>query len=513
MVIKMGYDTILDDFLNLKNGSEIPPALQKPQALLKLPKGSMSIFIQDNKVVYRYDGKCYEGRREDAITNLVFLLRLRDYLEVAKQLKPKYISKAYEDDIFVIAVKEPTIKSMNIDEKMKFEGLRVKLEIYEEDFKIRDLSDFEPMIPNDIVEEAIDGKDFCFFCNLPLKSKIYCYDEEFGGMIICYNCFKETQDTEEVNEVEEPTEEQLRKYEERKEKMKDNLTKEQREQYFKEQWSSFWASLKEEAIGEQYVANEVEEAIEEKKEEKTKPEEPKILKIYFDNAKDFFEILRLLEVIDDYAGFTLNSNGLQYCQIDASHVSLISANFKAKYESIEECKFTIDLRDFTKGVSNEELRNMKNSSLELEIDLTNKKARIFTDIINIEGEILDEEVNDALEPKMVFDVEGEVDLKYLLNAIKGFETIKISVESDRLYVDARNEMVKKKSFIPSKLITFRNGTLAYYNVHYIEKFLKKAVRLTKTAKLSFSHNKPLCITFETKIAKISYWLAPKVEGE
>ncbi|MFH7835794.1 MAG: hypothetical protein QXL51_04280, partial [Candidatus Aenigmatarchaeota archaeon] len=311
-----------------------------------------------------------------------------------------------------------------------------------------------------------------------------------------------------VEEPAEPTEEQLRKYEERKKKKEDMMTKEEREEYFKEQWSSFWASLKEEPIGEQYVANEVEKTIEEKKEE-TKPEEPKILKIYFNNTKDFFEHLKLLEVVDDYAGFIIDNEGLKYCQMDPSHVSLISAKFKSKIEKCEEeCKFAIDLRDFIRIVSNEDLKNAKN--LTLEVDLTNKKARIFTDIISIEGEILDE-VNDALEPKMFFDVEAEIDLKYLLNAIKGFETIKISVENDRLYIDGRNEIVKKKTFIPSKMLTFRNGTLAYYNANYLEKFLKKAIKLKNFAKLSFSHNKPLCIEFETKIAKINYYLAPKVE--
>lgn len=514
----MSYETALDDFLNLKNGSEIPPALQKPQALLKLPKGAMSIFIdiEKNEAVYRYDARTYEDRREDAITNLSFLLRLKEYLEVAKHLKPKYISKAYDDDIFVIAVKEPIAKLMNIDEKIKFEELIVKLEIYDEDFKIRDIDDFMPMIPNEIVEEAIYRKDFCFSCGIFVEDdsdKVYYYDEEFGGTIICGSCYYSF--GEGVDEVEEPTEERLRKerealrkYEERKKKKEDTMTKEEREEYFKEQWSSFWASLQ---AKEQYVkvANEVEEKTIEEKKEETKPEEPKILKIYFNNTKDFFEHLKLLEVVDDYAGFILNSNGLQYCQMNPSHVFLISAKFKAKIENIEECRFAIYLRDFLRILSNEDLKNAKN--LMLEVDLANKKARIFTDTINIEVGLIDEEVNDALEPKMFFDVEAEIDLKYLLNAIKGFETIKISVENDRVYVEARNEMVKKKSFIPSKLNSFKNGTLAYYNVHYIEKFLKKAVRLTKTAKLSFSHNKPFNIRFETKIAKISYWLAPKVE--
>ncbi|MFH7859409.1 MAG: hypothetical protein QXR03_00200 [Candidatus Aenigmatarchaeota archaeon] len=505
----MSYETALDDFL-AKDGKELPKDLQKPQVLLKLPKGAMSIFIKDNGAIYRYDGKCYENRREDAITNLVFLLRLKEYLEVAKHLKPILLSKAYDDDIFVFAVKEPIAK--NIDERIKFEELIVKLEIYDEDFKIRDIDDFTPMIPNEIVEEAIYRKDFCFSCGIFVEDgsdKVYYYDEEFGGAIICSSCYYSFgEGVDEVEEPAEPTEEQLRKYEERKKKKEDMMTKEEREEYFKEQWNSFWASLQ---AKEQYieVANEVEEKTIEEKKEETKPEEPKILKIYFNNTKDFFEHLKLLEVVDDYAGFILNSNGLQYCQMDPSHVFLISAKFKAKIEKCEEeCKFAIDLRDFIRIVSNEDLKNAKN--LTLEVDLTNKKARIFTDIISIEGEILDE-VNDALEPKMFFDVEAEIDLKYLLNAIKGFETIKISVENDRLYIDGRNEIVKKKTFIPSKMLTFRNGTLAYYNANYLEKFLKKAIKLKNFAKLSFSHNKPLCIEFETKIAKINYYLAPKVE--
>lgn len=91
-------------------------------------------------------------------------------------------------------------------------------------------------------------------------------------------------------------------------------------------------------------------------------------------------------------------------------------------------------------------------------------ARIFS-AINIEGEILNEEFKEIPKPKIGFNAKFEIDLKNLLNAIKGFEFEKLSIENDRLYVDARNEMVKKK------------------------------------------------VTKLTKIAKISYYLAPRVEGK
>jgi len=235
-----------------------------------------------------------------------------------------------------------------------------------------------------------------------------------------------------------------------------------------------------------------------------------IVRIHFCNAKEFYEHLKLLEVINDYqAFFTLNENGLFYNQMDPAHISAIFMKFKGIYESIKECKFGIYLGDFTRIISNEDL---KNSKLTLEIDIANKRVRILINTINLEGELIDfDEENNIPEPKLIFDVEAEIDLRNLLNAIKSFDYIKISIENDKLFIEGRNEIVKKKTFIPSKFNNFKNGTLAYYNTCYLKNFLKKVVKLKNIAKLRFSNNKPLNISLETKIARIDYYLASRVE--
>jgi uncharacterized Zn finger protein (UPF0148 family) len=470
-------ETSLDDFLNNEE-KELPKEKQISQNSLILPKGAMSIYInENNEEIYRYDAKCYAERNEDAINSLIYLLRLKEYLDKAflnLEVKPIYISKAYDDDIFVI------VKS-NINEvaeqKIKFEGLDVKIAIYPMDEKIKDLSEYEQEIPNEIIDEAMNRKDFCIICGIPLERKCY-YTKMNEGMIICANCLQKKKQEEIAKENEEPmieTNEETEIIEEDKE---------------------------------------VEER-EDKKQETIIQAKP--IRIHFNNGKEFIEHLKLLKTINDDAWFKITNEGFQYGQLDPSKISAIFMKFKAEIENFKECKFSIWLDDFIKIISNEDLRQMNNKELTFEIDLENRKARILSSTINIEGDItLEDEYNeyaDIPEPKAILNAEAEIDLANLLNSIKGFDTAKIILEKgERLFIEARKESMKKKTFIPSKVISGGNEE-SIYAVDFLNNFLKRAIKLKKIAKIRFSNKMPLNIKFETSIAEISYWLAPRVEEQ
>jgi hypothetical protein len=477
--------TSLDDFLNLKEGKELPKEKQIPQSSLKLPKGAMSIFVdKNNEAVYRYDLNCYINSNEEAITSLIYLLRLKEYLENAfhienSNVKPIYISKAYDDDIFVI-VKADIEKT--IEQKIKFEELIVKIAVYPNKYiDVKDLSDYEPEIPNEIVDEAINKKDFCFNCGISLEQGYKCYHTLRKpineGMIVCSNCIPENEEG-----VEEITSEK---------------TNEEQEEGKEEQ-----------------IENEEVEEKEDKKQETIIEAKP--IRIHFDNGKEFIGHLRLLRVIDDDAWFKITNEGLEYSEMDASRISALFMKFKGEIENFKECKFSIYLNDFIKIISNEDLKQMNNKDLTFEVDLENKKARILSSI-DIEGDItLEEEYNeysDFPEPKAILNAEAEVDLVNLLNAIKGFDTAKIILEKgERLFIEARKESIKKKTFIPSKIAKGGNEE-SIYDMNFLSNFLKGAIRLKKIAKLRFSNKMPLNIKFETSIAEISYWLAPRVEEQ
>jgi hypothetical protein len=480
-------ETSLDDFLS-NEGKELQKEKQIPQNSLKLPKGAMSIFInENNEEIYRYDAKCYAERNEDAITSLIYLLRLKEYLDKAfvLEVKPIYISKAYDDDIFVI-VKSNIINEV-AEQKIKFEGLDVKIAIYPMNEKIRDLSEYEQEIPNEIIDEAINRKDFCIICGIPLEHKCY-YTKMNEGMIICANCLQKKKQEEIAKGKEETIE----------------INKEQE-------------TIKEEPMIE---TNERTEIIEEDKkvEESKKQEtiiEAKPIRIHFNNGKEFIEHLKLLKTINDDAWFKITNEGFQYGQLDPSKISAIFMKFKAEIDNFKECKFSIWLDDFIKIISNEDLKQMKD--LTFEVDLENKKARILTDVINIEGDItIEDEYNeyeDFQEPKAILNAEAEIDLNSLLNAIKGgFDVVKLILERERLFVETRKETMKKRTFIPSKVISGGNEE-SIYAVDFLSNFLKRAKNLKKIAKIGFSNKMPLNIKFETSIAEISYWLAPRVEEQ
>jgi hypothetical protein len=516
--------TSLDDFLN-NEGKELPKEKQIPQSSLKLPKGAMSIFIdENNEAVYRYDLNCYINSNEDAITSLIYLLRLKDYLENAflvenSKVKPTYISKAYDDDIFVI-VKADIEKT--IEQKIKFEELIVKIAVYPNKYiDVKDLSDYEPEIPNEIVDEAISRKDFCFVCGVPLEQGYKCYHTLKKpineGAIVCINCldslsnndydakttFEKTNKKQE--EVAKDNEEPIIETNEEQEESKENEVIEEDKE---EQIENEVAEENEEPI----VENEEVEEKEDKKQETIIEAKP--IRIHFNNGKEFIEHLKLLKTIDDEAWFKITNEGLQYSQMDASRISALFMKFKGEIENFKECKFSIYLDEFLRVISNEDLKQMKD--LTFEVDLANRKTK-FLSSIDMEGDItLEEEYNeysDFPEPKAILNAEVEVDLNSLLNSIKGFDTAKLILEKgERLFIEARKENIKKKTFIPSKIAKGGNEE-SIYDVNFLSNFLKRAIKLKKIAKIGFSNKMPLNIKFETSIAEISYWLAPRVEEQ
>jgi hypothetical protein len=490
--------TSLDDFLN-QEGKELPKEKQIPQSSLKLPKGAMSIFIdKNNEAVYRYDLNCYINSNEEAITSLIYLLRLKEYLENAflvenSKVKPTYISKAYDDDIFVIVKADI---EQTIEKRIKFEGLDVKIAVYPNKYiDVKDLSDYEPKIPNEIVEEAMNKKDVCILCGIPLEHKYYYTLRKpiNEGAIVCLGCVDILpSDDNDVKITFEKTEEKQEPIIETNEEQEEDK--------------------------EEQIENEEVEEKEDEKQETIIQAKPKgIIRIYFANGREYIEHLKLLKTINDDAWFILSRDSLQYGQLDPSHISAIFVKFfKAEIENFKECKFGIYLDDFIKIISNEDLKQMNNKDLTFEVDLENKKARILSSI-DIEGDItLEEEYNeysDFPEPKAILNAEAEVDLVNLLNAIKGFDTAKIILEKgERLFIEARKESIKKKTFIPSKIAKGGNEE-SIYDMNFLSNFLKGAIRLKKIAKLRFSNKMPLNIKFETSIAEISYWLAPRVEEQ
>jgi hypothetical protein len=498
--------TSLDDFLN-QEGKELQKKKAIPQAMLKLPKGAMSIFIdKNNEAIYRYDLNCYINSNEEAITSLIYLLRLKEYLENAflvenSKVKPIYISKAYDDDIFVIVKSDIEARVSNevIEQKIKFEELEVKIAIYLMNANIRDLSDYEQKIPYEIVDEAISRKDFCFNCGVPLERKYYYTLKKpiNEGAIVCINCLDSLSNNDyDAKTTFEKTDEKQEEVAKKNEKPIIETNEEQ-----------------EEGKEKQIVKNEEVEEKEDKKQETIIEAKP--IRIHFNNGKEFIEHLKLLKTIDDEAWFKITNEGLQYNQMDASRISALFMKFKGEIENFKECKFSIYLNDFIKIISNDDLKQMNNKELTFEVDLENRKARIFTDVINIEGDIaLEEEYNeysDFPEPKAILNAEAEVDLNSLLNAIKGFETAKLILEKgERLFIEARKESMKKKTFIPSKIAKGGNEE-SIYDVNFLSNFLKGAIKLKKIAKIGFSNKMPLNIKFETSTAEISYWLAPRVE--
>jgi hypothetical protein len=312
----------------------------------------------------------------------------------------------------------------------------------------------------------------------------------------------ETEEVEKVEEEKYPTEEQKRKYEERLEKLKDDLYPNERERYFIEQWEAFWKKIDAKPI-----------------------KLPIGIKIQFENIKEFYDHLKLIQkTIGDEATFIIKKDGLEYSQMDPSHIQLLAISFDKystwQYEIIEDYiipddridydnpRFTIDLGLLLPHISNEDLKS--SDGVFLEANIKNNKIKIWSNTFEVESEMF-EMHEDVPIPKIDLPNIATIDLRKLNDAIKKFDSVKFFVNENKLIADVRDEFTTKKAVISEEVENNANGIEAIYSAVILSNFLNYASKLIKKAELKFTKNMPLQISFKTNIAKVEYLLAPRVE--
>ncbi len=116
----------------------------------RLPTGAVSVYFKEGEgFTIRYDSLTYNSRMEDLIMNLSVLSNIWNRL-IQLNLSPRYISKAYDDDIYAIVI---DINNREGEMEIEIDGLKVKVSKHRIGAKILDLSRSEPEIQHDVIRE------------------------------------------------------------------------------------------------------------------------------------------------------------------------------------------------------------------------------------------------------------------------------------------------------------------------------------------------------------------------
>ncbi|RLG61598.1 hypothetical protein DRN87_02115 [Candidatus Geothermarchaeota archaeon] len=137
LIDEVGMDTVKEAINDLK--------------LYKLPTGAVSVYFKEGEgFVIRYDSRTYENRLDDLITNLTVLSKIWNRL-IQLNPSPRYLSKAYDDDIYAIVI--DVINDREGEDRIEIEGFKVAVSKHRIGARILDLARNEPEIPADAIEE------------------------------------------------------------------------------------------------------------------------------------------------------------------------------------------------------------------------------------------------------------------------------------------------------------------------------------------------------------------------
>jgi len=122
-------------------------------SLYTLPTGAIAIYFKEGEgFKYHYDDRAYQKHKkpdEALLVNLGILTAIWNKL-IDLGYSPRYLSKAYDDDIYAIVLADVEKET---DEYMEVDRLKIHIDKHPLDAKIINLSRLSPEIPDRIIAE------------------------------------------------------------------------------------------------------------------------------------------------------------------------------------------------------------------------------------------------------------------------------------------------------------------------------------------------------------------------
>lgn len=246
--------------------------------------------------------------------------------------------------------------------------------------------------------------------------------------------------------------------------------------------------------------------------------------LVLENAVDFKRSMDAIAVLVDEAQLVINSEGVSLKATDPSQISMVNfelpkSAFK-EFKMDEPLKLGLDLDYISQILS----RARKDDSLKLELDknkttlkvtFTGQGTRSFT------VPLIDVTEQQLPNPKIEFDAELRLTSDALKDAFKDAELISshvvLEAAAQALVVRAHSskgtlahEVSKTEKCV--KEFTVKNACKSIFPLDYLQDMLKASDVSTEVS-LNLKSEAPVKVSYSIGAARVSYFLAPRIESE
>jgi len=251
------------------------------------------------------------------------------------------------------------------------------------------------------------------------------------------------------------------------------------------------------------------------------------MKLVYEDAKYFRDILKALETCVHEATFQVTSEGLFFKGMDPSRVAMVELRLPKyvfyEFENVEEKRFTVSLEYLTKTI----LKNIyKDDRIRLELSQDNDKLLVVLEsdmarefsvnlLENPEPEDLPPNPNIAFTCMVKVTLEG---LKKILEDTT--ETIKLIADTESLTFTSDSDLSKfsvrltKGSDCLLSIETHEAFVKSIYSITYLKEFVKALKPLGAVAEICYAKDMPMSMKSDLKgEGSLTFWLAPRIEEE
>ena len=245
------------------------------------------------------------------------------------------------------------------------------------------------------------------------------------------------------------------------------------------------------------------------------------MELILKDASIFKKSIEAVSVLIDEAELVINDSGIELKATDPSQISMVDFSFPKKaFEKFEadETRLGLDL-DYLN-----QILSRASAGDKLQLSLDEKKAYLAvtfkgTGERSFQVPLIDISNNEVPNPKIDFDAELKVSASLLKEAFKDAALISthitLGVDDKNFFVKANSskgnlssETPKNKETLPEMKV--KNECSSMYPLDYLQDMIKVADGKT-VVELSLKASAPVKVSYEIGDAKITYFLAPRIE--
>ena len=226
------------------------------------------------------------------------------------------------------------------------------------------------------------------------------------------------------------------------------------------------------------------------------------------------------ELVDE-CSLQLDADGIRIHAIDSSHVSLVTASWRASefdlYEWTGPIRIGMKLGNFLKilkccGKTETVTLTLQDSSDDVLIVAFENETRASQFTLKL----LDIEEDEWAIPSFQYDATIVMDSGEFLTVCKDLGTVAdtttCAISPDGLVMSADGDMGSAVIAFKNLQTTDRASMTVSFALRYLNTFAKGSV-LASAVSLSFSQTMPLLVSYQNNVSTLGFYLAPKIDDD